>query len=597
MGLNSSCQEEWCVKPSEMHCECIKKSYCSSCFTKHMSKATDIPHKAYSVNLKSDSLTFHKLKYLKSDHSTEVYEGSLKSKEVIIKIQYFTTKKDLNRKQEEAALQRSIKHSNICRCIKSYIDETYASGFKFVMIMEKAPKDLDEEITERIVTANFWTEEELHNHFSTMIGVMSFMQQNNLAHRDIKPANILVFENGTLKLADFGLSIEEQDIGTPISLGVVGTLMYLSPKLMKAYDDIQKGKNSTGLVDHNPYKSDAYSLGLTFLYMASLTEPMGLNYNIEGSTYLHHKIIRIIDRLHYSDEIKSLLRVMLETEEELRMDFITLHNSMIKTAPEEPMLESFEESELPVYSSSDITCVSISLPEILNDPCLPPAIKSALSGVSASKKLTISHNLLPNEAEYIKIAMQGSNLTLLDLSECSLGYKGLKVIMQADLESIEILSLGNNNLGKRGAKVLMNNMEKLSNVKILRLWSNRFGDNGIKYLFQDIPQRIEELYLSDNNINEDGAKCISRNIPKALKILSLPDNNIGDKGARLISIALSKISGILHLYLDNNNIGPIGVKYLTSYLPNTLKSLRIIGNQIPPNLASTLSSYKYKISI
>ena len=169
--------------------------------------------------------------------------------------------------------------------------------------------------------------------------------------------------------------------------------------------------------------------------------------------------------------------------------------------------------------------------------------------------------------------------------------------MQADLESIEILSLGNNNLGKRGAKVLMNNMEKLSNVKILRLWSNRFGDNGIKYLFQDIPQRIEELYLSDNNINEDGAKCISRNIPKALKILSLPDNNIGDKGARLISIALSKISGILHLYLDNNNIGPIGVKYLTSYLPNTLKSLRIIGNQIPPNLASTLSSYKYKISI
>ena len=155
MGLSSSCQQEWCVKSASMHCECIKKSFCSACFTSHMAKSMNTLHNAYSISSQSLELLYNQLKYLKSDRSTEVYEGLLKTLPVIIKIQYFTSKSDLNRKQEEAALQRSAKHPNICKCLKSYIDESYTIGYKFVMIMEKAVEDLDQAIVTRSKALKF----------------------------------------------------------------------------------------------------------------------------------------------------------------------------------------------------------------------------------------------------------------------------------------------------------------------------------------------------------------------------------------------------------------------------------------------------------
>jgi hypothetical protein len=65
----------------------------------------------------------------------------------------------------------------------------------------------------------------------------------------------------------------------------------------------------------------------------------------------------------------------------------------------------------------------------------------------------------------------------------------------------------------------------------------------------------------------------------------------------LISVALSSHQNIAHLYLDKNNIGPIGFKYLVSYLPLTVKSLRVIGNNINEPLIANLASVKFKITI
>ena len=566
-----------------------------------MAKSMNTHHNAYSISSQSLELLYNQLKYLKSDRSTEVYEGLLKTLPVIIKIQYFTSKSDLNRKQEEAALQRSAKHPNICKCLKSYIDESYTIGYKFVMIMEKAVEDLDQAIVTRSKALKFWSEDEIFAALTSLIDALSFMQQNNLAHRDIKPANILIFSNNLIKLADFGLSIQEQELVNTMNLGVVGTVMYLSPVLMKAYDDIQKGKNSTGLVEHNPYKSDMYSLGLTFLYMASLKEPAGLNYNIEGSTYLLHKIGRAVQQLKYSSEFKLVLSYMLDTVEDTRLDFIEMQKFLNNS--NDSIRPSFGISEIKANSTTQITenefPTSLTLAQILQDPLLPLPIKSAINNISTSKALVLAHGILPVEAEYINIAIQenGLKLNTLDLSDCNLGHKALKTIFQADFSNLTNLALGNNNLGRKGAKVLHKNFEPMKALKFLKLWSNKFKDAGIFYLFQSLPDSIEELFLADNGITEIGAKTISRNLPKKLKILSLSENDIGDKGSRLISVALSSHQNIAHLYLDKNNIGPIGFKYLVSYLPLTVKSLRVIGNNINEPLIANLASVKFKITI
>lgn len=591
MGINSSCQADWCVKPAQLYCDCTQKTYCSKCFTVHMSIKSD--HKASSIIQSSTPLIFTSLLYLRSDKTTEVYEGLYKSSPVIIKLQYFTTKSDLNRKQEEAALQRSTKHPNICKCIKSYIDESYTEGFKFVMIMEKAEKDLDDEIMSRVESQNFWTEDEIFHFLNALVDALEFMQRNEMAHRDIKPANILIFGDGNMKLADFGLSIQDDDLGNR-DLKVVGTFMYLSPKLMQGYKDIEKGKNVSGCVEHNPFKSDVYSLGLTFLFVASLNQPHGLNFNIEGTTYLHHKLKREINSLKYSEDLKLVLSLMLEVDEEARLDFIEL-KKMLKREPQ--VSESFGVSEIPVVESvSEPIQASITIEQILSDNLLPHDIKLALNIAVEDNKLVLCHPILMDEADYIRIIMLEHKLKTLELINCELNSTTLSIILSGNLSGLTTLILGSNNLGRKGARILSEGLKSCTQLQILRIWDTSIGNKGLKYCCPSLSSSISELFLGQNRINNKGAKILSRNIPQNLQILSLCDNQISDEGVRALAVSLNTHKNIRQIYLDRNKICAIGLKYLLSYLPSTLKTLRISGNGISEELGSKIPK-GYKIIV
>jgi serine/threonine protein kinase len=69
-----------------------------------------------------------------------------------------------------------------------------------------------------------------------IVRALQFLRENGIIHRDIKPDNILVAADGTLKLADFGLSymgvVDRQsggELGTALSL--VGTPDYVAPEI------------------------------------------------------------------------------------------------------------------------------------------------------------------------------------------------------------------------------------------------------------------------------------------------------------------------------------------------------------------------------
>ncbi len=68
-----------------------------------------------------------------------------------------------------------------------------------------------------------------------------------IIHRDIKPANLMVHEDGTLKISDFGIAKLFGNTGMTSAGGVIGTAEYMSPEQAD-------GK----LVSH---RSDLYSLG------------------------------------------------------------------------------------------------------------------------------------------------------------------------------------------------------------------------------------------------------------------------------------------------------------------------------------------------
>lgn len=85
---------------------------------------------------------------------------------------------------------------------------------------------------------------------------LSFSHASGIVHRDIKPENILIDENGTPKITDFGVVMHrDADHMTLTKEGfMVGSVYFASPEQVKGERDIDG-------------RSDIYSLGATLYYM------------------------------------------------------------------------------------------------------------------------------------------------------------------------------------------------------------------------------------------------------------------------------------------------------------------------------------------
>lgn len=96
----------------------------------------------------------------------------------------------------------------------------------------------------------------------------------------------------------------------------MGTITYLSPELLAAY------KENKFTINYNPYKSDAYSLGLVFLYFCSLIK---LNYKDRGNDeeeYISKALESIKDRYNNIAGLIKILKLMLKLSEVDRPDFL-----------------------------------------------------------------------------------------------------------------------------------------------------------------------------------------------------------------------------------------------------------------------------------
>jgi serine/threonine protein kinase len=176
-------------------------------------------------------------------------------------------------------------------------------------------------IDRQIALRDYFKESTLMEYLKQAAKLFAELQKRNIAHRDIKPENIFIDDNWNLIIGDLGCAAEKKHQ----NMTLAGTPLYLSPKLREAYICYISNQRTT--LEHDSFKSDVYSLGLTFLFMATLRDLSSIvNYPRERRW---NEIETIINNIQYNNDFKVSLKWMLQEDEEKRCDFIQLKDSLI----------------------------------------------------------------------------------------------------------------------------------------------------------------------------------------------------------------------------------------------------------------------------
>jgi serine/threonine protein kinase len=122
-------------------------------------------------------------------------------------------------------------------------------------------------------------------------------------HRDIKPANIIIGEDATVYLIDFGVATEDRDLTVGHSINT-GTLGYQAPEQ---------------IIGNPTVKSDVYSLGVLGVYLFTGIKPRKMMKEGYLLNWREH-CIQPINQMSNADQWWMWLEGMLEEDVEKRFD-------------------------------------------------------------------------------------------------------------------------------------------------------------------------------------------------------------------------------------------------------------------------------------
>ncbi|HEX8870410.1 MAG TPA: serine/threonine-protein kinase, partial [Lentzea sp.] len=82
-----------------------------------------------------------------------------------------------------------------------------------------------------VMTRKSLSEDEVADIGLQVLSALEAAHAAGIVHRDVKPSNIMVTQNGTVKLADFGIARAMDDPGLTATGGIMGSPGYMAPEL------------------------------------------------------------------------------------------------------------------------------------------------------------------------------------------------------------------------------------------------------------------------------------------------------------------------------------------------------------------------------
>ncbi len=161
----------------------------------------------------------------------------------------------IQRFMREVRLGSRITHPNIVR----FLDAGIESGtYYLIMDYYKGESLAEKLIKQKTLYEKMW------NIADQLFSAVESIHQAEVIHRDIKPSNILLLDDGTIKLIDFGLvksTAVEKEPSLTATGTALGTMFYISPEQYGDSKDVD-------------LRTDIYSIGATLYHMMCGVPPL-----------------------------------------------------------------------------------------------------------------------------------------------------------------------------------------------------------------------------------------------------------------------------------------------------------------------------------
>lgn len=200
--------------------------------------------------------------------------------------------------RREIAIMKALNHKNIVN-----LREVLSSKTKLYIVMDLVRGG---ELFEQIERKGELDEKLARKYFQQLIDGIDYCHRRGVCHRDLKPENLLVDENGTLKITDFGVSSMKGGVsGSDLLYTACGTPYYCAPEIINGAEEGYSG-----------VKIDAWSCGIILYLLLTGTLP----FQNEDMTQLYEQINRC--RVDYPSwmppDAKDLISKLLEKDPDRR---------------------------------------------------------------------------------------------------------------------------------------------------------------------------------------------------------------------------------------------------------------------------------------
>ncbi|KAJ8617471.1 hypothetical protein MRB53_013657 [Persea americana] len=198
--------------------------------------SSSVLHGKYELGRLLGHGTFAKVYHARNLQSGKSVAMKIVGKEKVIKVGM------MEQVKREISVMKMVKHRNIVQ-----LHEVMASKSKIYLSMELVRGG---ELFSKISKGRL-KEDAARFYFQQLISAVDFCHSRGVYHRDLKPENLLLDEDGSLKVTDFGLSALSDHLKQDGLLHTTcGTPAYVAPEVIgkKGYDGAKADLWSCGVI-------------------------------------------------------------------------------------------------------------------------------------------------------------------------------------------------------------------------------------------------------------------------------------------------------------------------------------------------------------